>query len=218
MAVGTGPHPDTNLRMGGLSPGPRHLILWHGCPDGLRGLLLAEAAFKHRSHLGHVEGADGRAGDAGEVRQGEMSLVGGPAPARVWRPLVLWSCRTLGPLGRRHCPPAPPSHSVPWSAQTGPHVSFSMAARVRPCVVALLDAQYPRCRSPRGFRKMPTVSPAQGTKRPCNEARHSPPRPCGHNWGGPGACGASPVCSREHPLTCCWGWRRRQGPRAGPPG
>lgn len=87
--MGIGPHPDTNLRMGGLSPGPRHLILWHGCPDGLRGLLLAEAAFKHRSHLGHVEGADGRARDAGEVRRVRRAWWEAPYPPELsdaWPP------------------------------------------------------------------------------------------------------------------------------------
>lgn len=161
----TGPHPDTNLRMGGLSPGPRHLILWHGCPDGLRGLLLAEAAFKHRSHLGHVEGADGRAGDAGEVRQREMSLVGGPLSSGAVGRLAPWAGDTAR-LPRL----AAPSPGVlrldrmsasPWPPVSGPAWLLSWMPSIPDAVPQGAFEKCPQClppRAPRGRATKPDTA------------------------------------------------------------
>lgn len=163
--MGTGPHPDTNLRMGGLSPGPRHLILWHGCPDGLRGLLLAEAAFKHRSHLGHVEGADGRARDAGEVRQGETSLVGGPLSSGAVGRLAPWAGDTA------HLPRlAAPSPGVlrldhmsasPWPPVSGPAWLLTWMPSIPDAVPQGAFEKCPQClrpRAPRGRAMKPDTA------------------------------------------------------------
>lgn len=173
MAVGTGPHPDTNLRMGGLSPGPRHLILWHGCPDGLRGLLLAEAAFKHRSHLGHVEGADGRARDAGEVRRVRRAwweapprhVCGGPLSSRAVGRLAPWAGDTAR-LPRL----AAPSPGVlrldhmsasPWPPVSGPAWLLSWMPSIPDAVPQGAFEKCPQClrpRAPRGRAMKPDTA------------------------------------------------------------